>query len=196
MKLKIGDKVRFLNEVGGGRITSIINENLVNVETEDGFDVPTQTNNLIVVNIADDYDKKGGAQKTIAPSRPAAVSEKRETKPEDPWFSDKNQRQGKEEIQFLFALVPQIPANPPTGDISMYLINNCNDTLLYRFAKKTKYNYETVATGALSPNAKLFLGLIKPEMIAELPAFCFQLLHFKKRTGQFSSDFLYFHLMS
>ena len=40
MVLKIGDKVRFLNEVGGGRITSIVSEDIVNVETNDGFEVP------------------------------------------------------------------------------------------------------------------------------------------------------------
>jgi hypothetical protein len=79
-------------------------------------------------------------------------------------------------------LVPEIPANPPTGNISMYLVNNCNDTLLFRFAQRNKYNYETVAAGSLSPNSKTYLGLIKPEMIADLPVYCFQLLNFRKRS--------------
>ena len=183
MVLKIGDKVRFLNEVGGGRITSVINEDMVNVETNDGFEVPTRVNNLIVVNSPDVYES-GRSRNTVAAPKPAAPQEKKVAKPEEPWFSDKNQVAAKEDSQFLFALVPEIPANPPTGNISMYLVNNCNDTLLFRFAQKTKYNYETVSAGSLSPNSKTYLGLIKPEMIAELPVYCFQLLNFRKRTKE------------
>jgi hypothetical protein len=181
MVLKIGDKVRFLNEVGGGRITSIISEDIVNVETSDGFEVPTRINNLIVVNAPDLYES-GRVHKTTAAQKPAAITEKKVVKPEEPWFSDKNQVATKEEPQYLFVLVPEIPANPPTGNISMYLVNNCNDTLLFRFAQKTKYNYETVVAGSLSPNSKTYLGLIKPDMIADLPVYCFQLLNFRKRS--------------
>jgi hypothetical protein len=183
MILKIGDKVRFLNEVGGGRITSVISEDIVNVETKDGFEVPTRVNNLIVVNSPDVYES-GRSRNTAAVPKPVAVPEKKTVKPEAPWFSDKNQVAAKDEPQFLFALVPEIPSNPPSGNISMYLVNNCNDTLLFRFAQKTKYNYETVAAGSLSPNSKTYLGLIKPDMITELPLFCFQLLNFRKRSKE------------
>jgi hypothetical protein len=183
MVLKIGDKVRFLNEVGGGRITSIVSEDIVNVETNDGFEVPTRVNNLIVVNSPDMYES-GRTRNTVAAPKPVAPPAKKATKPEEPWFSDKNQLTTKEEPQYLFVLVPEIPANPPTGNISMYLVNNCNDTLLFRFAQKTKYNYETVSAGSLSPNSKTYLGLIKSDMIAELPVYCFQLLRFRKRTKE------------
>jgi len=183
MVLKIGDKVRFLNEVGGGRITSVISADMVNVQTNDGFEVPTRVNNLIVVNSPDVYEN-GRSRNTVAAPKPAAPQEKKAIKPEEPWFSDKNQLATKEEPQYLFVLVPEIPANPPTGNISIYLVNNCNDTLLFRFAQKTKYNYETVAAGSLSPNSKTYLGLIKPEMIADLPVYCFQILNFRKRTKE------------
>lgn len=187
MELRIGDKVRFLNEVGGGRITSVINKEMVNVETDDGFEVPTRINNLIVINSPDVYEKGGNSRNSITPPRTVAAAEKKPVKAAEPWFSDKNQNPAKEEQQFLFALVPEVPANPPTGNISMYLVNNCNDTLLYRFAQKNKYNYETVTAGSLSPNSKIYLGLIKPEMIAELPVYCFQLLYFRKRNKQLES---------
>ena len=187
MVIKIGDKVRFLNEVGGGRITSVISKDMVNVETDNGFEVPTMISNLIVVNSPDVYES-GRNRHTVSAPKPIVPSEKKVTKQEEPWFSDKNQVAGKEDPQYFFALVPEIPSNPPTGKISMYLANNCNDTLLYRFAQKTKYNYETIAVGTLSPNSKVYLGLIKPEMIADLPVYCFQLINFRKRTkehGQF-----------
>jgi hypothetical protein len=183
MALKIGDRVRFLNEVGGGRITSIISNDMVNVETNDGFEVPTRVNNLIVVNSPDVYES-GRKPNVPTTPKPAARAEEKIVKPAEPWFSDKNQVDKKDELQFFFALVPEVPANPPTGNISMYLVNNCNDTLLFRFAQKTKYNYETVVAASLSPNAKTYLGLIKPEMMADLPVYCFQLLNFRKKTKE------------
>jgi hypothetical protein len=183
MVFKTGDKVRFLNEVGGGRITAVLSKEMVNVETDDGFEVPTLINNLIVVNSADVYES-GRIRNTVALPKPAASQQKKAVKPEEPWFSDKKQVAGKEDPQFLFVLIPEVPANPPTGNISMYLVNNCNETLLFRFAVKTRYNYETVTAGSLSPNSKTYLGLIKPDMMADLPVYCFQLLHFTKRTKE------------
>ena len=38
MKFNIGDKVSFLDEKGGGIITKIVDENIVTVEIEDGFE--------------------------------------------------------------------------------------------------------------------------------------------------------------
>ena len=40
MRLRIGDKVRYLNEVGEGRVTKIIDNNTVEILNEYGFEVP------------------------------------------------------------------------------------------------------------------------------------------------------------
>ena len=38
--MKIGDKVRFLSEVGGGKVAGFKGNNIVLVEDEDGFEIP------------------------------------------------------------------------------------------------------------------------------------------------------------
>ncbi len=38
--MKIGDKVRFLSEVGGGRVSGFQGKDIVLVEDEDGFEIP------------------------------------------------------------------------------------------------------------------------------------------------------------
>ena len=38
--MKIGDKVRFLSEVGGGVVTGFQEKDIVLVEDADGFDIP------------------------------------------------------------------------------------------------------------------------------------------------------------
>ncbi len=183
MNVKIGDTVRFLNDVGGGRITSIISNDVVNVQTEDGFEVPTRINNLVVVNRPDHYEggKSGGS---VAQAKPQPVAAKRVTPPEEPWFSDKNQVAGKDQAELLFILVPEQASNPTAGNLSMYLINNCNHTLLFRFAQKTTYTYETMVSGSASPNSKVYLGLIKSDMLNDLPVYYFQWLHFQKRSKE------------
>lgn len=53
--MKIGDKVRFLNEVGGGKISGFQGKDTVLVEDEDGFDIPMLIRDVVVVD-EDNYD--------------------------------------------------------------------------------------------------------------------------------------------
>mgnify|MGYP000282197802 CR=1 FL=1 len=47
--MKIGDKVRYLNAVGGGVITRIGEKGVVTVLEEDGFETPVLANDVVVV---------------------------------------------------------------------------------------------------------------------------------------------------
>ena len=49
MKFSIGDKVRFLDEKGGGIIVKINKKGWVVVETEDGFEIPYRSDMLVPV---------------------------------------------------------------------------------------------------------------------------------------------------
>jgi hypothetical protein len=46
--IEVGDKVRFLNEVGQGRVTRI-QGNIVYVYTDEGFEIPMNSKQLVVV---------------------------------------------------------------------------------------------------------------------------------------------------
>ncbi|HLO91369.1 MAG TPA: DUF2027 domain-containing protein [Lentimicrobium sp.] len=50
MELKIGDKVRFLNEKGGGIITKLISTTMVHVAIEEGFEVPVMVSDLVKID--------------------------------------------------------------------------------------------------------------------------------------------------
>ena len=47
--MKIGDKVRFLSEVGGGIVKGFRGKDIVLVEDADGFDIPMQIRECGVV---------------------------------------------------------------------------------------------------------------------------------------------------
>ena len=48
--MKIGDQVRFLSEAGGGRVSGFQGKNIVLVEDEDGFEIPMQMQEVVVVD--------------------------------------------------------------------------------------------------------------------------------------------------
>ena len=49
MSIQIGDKVRFLNSVGGGVVRGFRGKDQVLVEDEDGFEVPALIKECVVV---------------------------------------------------------------------------------------------------------------------------------------------------
>ena len=53
--MNIGDKVRFLNTTGGGRIAGFQGKDLVLVCDDDGFEIPTLRSEIVVIE-TDNYN--------------------------------------------------------------------------------------------------------------------------------------------
>ena len=73
--MKIGDEVRFLNEVGGGKVVAFRDKNVVLVKDGDGFEIPMLINEVVVVE-SNSYDRKfnaAKAEKPVAPPKPETV---------------------------------------------------------------------------------------------------------------------------
>ena len=75
--MKIGDRVRFLSDVGGGIIKGFQGKNIVLVEDEDGFQMPVLATDVVVVT-TDDYniakvDTMGRNQKPQAVAAPPSA---------------------------------------------------------------------------------------------------------------------------
>ena len=69
--MKIGDKVRFLSEVGGGIVSGFQGKDTVLVQDEDGFDIPMPMRECVVIE-TDDYNIK---RKPVAPKPEAKPKE-------------------------------------------------------------------------------------------------------------------------
>lgn len=65
--MKVGDKVRFLDSVGGGKITSIDSRGMVMVEDEDGFEIPALASQCVVIDDEEDQRQAGHAPVHQAP---------------------------------------------------------------------------------------------------------------------------------
>ena len=53
MAINIGDKVRFLSDVGGGIVRGFQKGNIVLVEDEDGFEIPVPAKECVVIETND-----------------------------------------------------------------------------------------------------------------------------------------------
>ena len=69
--MKIGDKVRFLNDIGGGKVTAFRPGGIVLVEDEDGFDIPVPMDQVVVVETNALNIKKKPAPKVEYGAKPA-----------------------------------------------------------------------------------------------------------------------------
>ena len=183
--ISVGDQVRFMNEVGGGCVTAILSKEMVSVETQDGFEIPTYIKNLVVI------EPPSSVSPSFHPSVPPPSFRPSEQHPSDRYrevkasgFKEVNQQKGNDFPEFIFAALPDNPGNPPEGSILLYLVNDCNFTLIYHFATKMADQYTTVDAGMLEPNTKVELESIQPKGMNELPEYCFQLLFFRKSASQ------------
>jgi len=83
MEIKIGDKVRFLNAVGGGIVKGFGKGGIIMVEDEDGFDYPVRSNEVVVVpadNYTQDYMLKLEEQATKKQAKAEASQVQKEAK--------------------------------------------------------------------------------------------------------------------
>ena len=168
--IKVGDRVKFLNDVGGGIVTGYVGKNMVTVENADGFEVPYPVSQL--VNVDDPSLNKKDAVAAKPPVKSAPVV-KPKIKTGGTVLS------GKDSPDFYFCFVPSDPKNPIGGDIHLYLVNDSNFKILFRYGHFSNYNYTHVLHGLLQPNTRKELETIGVGDLAELPEYFFQLIYYK-----------------
>ncbi len=170
--IKIGDKVKFLNDVGGGIVIGFIGKNMVKVENEDGFEVPYPVSKLI--NVDDPALNKGGVpvEKPVTEDVSKPVMEE---KPKGMMIP------GKDSADFYFCFVPDDSKNPLAGGIGLFLVNDSNFTVLYRYSHFKDGKYQTIRHGTVQPNTKKELEIIDQTDLSELPEYGFQLLFFRNK---------------
>lgn len=168
--IQIGDKVRFLNDVGGGVVTGFINKTTVNVEGQDGFEIPYPIAQL--VNISESERREKGEI--------TAPEEKIQVKPSQN-IQQKSEGMilaGKDSPDFYFCFVPDDSKNPLAGETRLWLVNDSNFTVLYRYSHQKEEKYKLVKFGSVQPNTKAELESIDQNDLSDLPDFVFQLLYF------------------
>lgn len=168
MKFKVGDKVRFLNDHGGGVVTKVISSNMVNVQIEEGFEIPTLTNELVIdadnsplqFHPGMDYSRQPQQPQYHAPVEQEIVYDERSSKLEI------FKARGEDKKGVYLAFQPQDQKWLLTGDLDIFLINYSDyDVLFSLFLRKPNGAWEGVDYDMIEPNSKILLNTISREEI-------------------------------
>lgn len=203
--MKIGDKVQFLSEIGGGIIAGFKGKDIALVEDEDGFQIPTPISDLVVTSTGDEYSsskvvvKKGGAEAEAANADPDSFSmsvkakmnaydEEAEAYEEEYDAADREvtykapvqERKGGNKINVHYAFVPKDVKNFTKTDFDCYLVNDSNYYVRFLYMSMEGAEYTLRAEGELEPNTKLYLETFSLDQLNEISRIRLQMLSFKR----------------
>lgn len=179
--MKIGDKVRFLSEIGGGKVAGFQGKNIVLVEDEDGFQMPMLINEVVVVG-EDSYDT-GRMVEQKAKARQAAIEEDVETEPADLPITFKakpEERKGGDKLSAFLAFVPMEIKELSQSRFESYLVNDSNYYLRYVLLAAEGSAWKLRAEGEIEPNCKEFIEEFGREDLNDLEHLCVQLIAYKR----------------
>ena len=127
--MKIGDKVRFLSEVGGGRVSGFQGKDIVLVEDEDGFDVPMKISEVVVVGDESYETTRMVEAKQRGSQQPNVSREEVETEPADrpvTFRAKPEERKGGDKLSAFLAFVPMDVKELSQTRFESYFVNDSN----------------------------------------------------------------------
>ncbi len=195
MKYKKGDKIKFLNDTGGGIVTNVIDKNTVHVLIDEGFELPVNINDILPVEVQEEkqatnefYNKE---QSTDSEDRNQDFDTLEEilTEHEDEFLNeDPETIKNDDTIQLSLAFVPTNQKTLTEGPLELSLINDSNYKILYNISTKQpdqNNEYMTIHSGFIEANTKNVIKEFEREDINRNPEFLFQCIFFKKNMFSF-----------
>ena len=205
--MKIGDKVRFLSEVGGGRVSGFQGKDIVLVEDEDGFEIPTSVHDVVVVE-QDDYAmgkmisaKMEAQQKAEEHAATELHQDSRSIKsilndhdeqtdmPVDEYdAADREitfrapvqEREGGNKLSAYLAFVPVDIKEITHTRFETYIVNDSNYYIHYSYLVAEGNAWTLKSVGEVEPNTKLFVEEFGREVLNDMGRIGVQLTAYKK----------------
>ena len=162
MQFKKGDKVKFLNETGGG-VVSRVEGLLIFVEIEDGFEIPTQGSNLVKIDgvgsAARFFDEDFGLRRsTIREEQPEPEPEEEPVRASQKLSKPSTTDTSRFAKGIYLALVPQDQRILIAGLVDVYLLNHTGADILYNlYLKKPDGRFQGTDFGSIEPECFLHL---------------------------------------
>lgn len=177
--------MRFLSEVGGGRVAGFQGRDIVLVEDEDGFEVPMRTADVVVIG-NEDYGMKHMVEvkgQKKAEEVNVEEDEEPETEPADRPLSFKapvEERRGGDKLSAYLAFVPIDLKELNDTRFETFIVNDCNYYLRYVYLTAEGNSWQVRSTGEIEPNTKCFIEEFGRDQLNELEHSCIQLLAYKR----------------
>lgn len=202
--MKIGDHVKFLNEIGGGKVAGFRGKDIVLVEDEDGFQIPVSVHD-VVVEAGTDYDMgrmvaakidaQQEAQKRhaegLASNGKSIKAKLADVTDDDTPESDPSQgeitfrqpveeRRGGNRLSAYLAFVPVDIKEVTHTRFEAYFVNDSNYYLHYNWLVAEGNAWHLRAGGEVEPNTKLFIEEFGLDQVGQLGHVAVQMLAYKR----------------
>jgi hypothetical protein len=179
--IKPGDRVRFLNAVGGGVVTRFIKKDLVGVLDDDGFEIPVLTKECVVIAEVNKMNFPVPKPTIQAEPKTEPVAIKAPVTPEPEEWEESEETDYGNEINFYLAFVPSQIKNLFNSAFDVFLINDSNYALSFCYATVNHKNEHTCRdNGTMQPNTKFFLETLEREDLNKIRQVTVQAIAFKK----------------
>lgn len=177
MAFNLGDKVKFLNEEGGGFITKVISPSMVEVSIEDGFSIPYSTTELLKINdqgtASRFFDEDFGNQPETVEEEPHNAGH---------ISSELFKRQSLDLKKGIYlAFVPQDQRWLMTGLIDVYLINHSEYDILFSLFLYQEDTFKNQEYDVAGPHNKFLIDTIDREDINDWLKGMLQVLFIKEK---------------
>ncbi|MDR0757255.1 MAG: DUF2027 domain-containing protein [Tannerella sp.] len=173
--IKTGDRVRFLNSVGGGIVKAFQGKNIVLVEDESGFDFPVAISECVVTGSGDDAMRDS----RLPAGEPPAKPQKSAPAPEAQ-IRNVMETPGGERLNVFLACLPVDPKALLCGRYEIYFINESNYYLYFNYMLRNNSSCESRFHGLIEPHTKLFMEEFPKEDLNSMERVCIQMIAFKK----------------
>lgn len=174
--MKIGDKVRFLSETGGGIIAGFQGKDVVLVEDEDGFQIPTSIKDVVV---------DGGEDYNVTPDylKPTPEVKQKEIEPADLPITFKaapEERRGGDALSVFLAFVPINIKELTQTRFEAYMVNDSNYYIRFAYFSAEGNAWHLRHTAEIEPNTKLFVEEFGRDDLNELERVSVQIIAYKR----------------
>lgn len=172
---QIGDTVRYLNAVGGGRITRI-EGNMAYVD-DDGFETPVLLRECVVVASAGASEAKvSKASSKQQPVQSTVISEPVQESDDDVMETPEG-----EKLNVVLAYEPVELKHLTTTTFDAYVVNDSNYYLYFTYMTRADNGgWITRYAGIVEPNIQIFIGEVLREDLNMMDRVAVQYIAFKR----------------
>ncbi len=174
--MKIGDKVRFLNSVGGGIVKGFQGKDIALIEDEDGFEVPALIRECVIIEPAKDVQVR---QQSIPSQEVQTSARPTITQPVEEEYEIEETKEG-EQLTIGLAYLPIDRKNLSSTGYECYLINDSNYFLSFNYMSKVENGWISRSNGVIEPNTKLFIEEFDKTDLNDMERICLQFIAYKK----------------
>ena len=174
MKFNIGDRVRFLNDVGGGKVVKYIDNETVAVLNQDDFEIPVLMSELILDQAPDYVNSGSPAESKASVSQGGNQTLVQNKEPED------NYEKEDDSIAVFLAFVPKNQKNKADSALTIHLINDSN----YKMFANVLLQYGAYHVShpkSMAANLKVELKTLEKDEINDIDSISLQLMFYKDK---------------